>query len=166
MSILKVRALTDLNGDALQGSDVPAGAIAWFPANNIPEGFLKANGANVSRTTYAALFAVLGTAYGAGDGSTTFTLPDYRGEFFRGWDNGRGVDSGRSINTSQGQEIASHNHRIRLGSVENGGGRDCGCYPQIDNSNYCGACGEGCVSWSGGNETRPKNYAMLAIIKY
>ena len=79
MSILKVRSLTDLNGDALQGSDVPAGAIAWFAADSIPDGYLKANGANVSRTTYAALFTDLGTAYGAGDGSTTFTLPDYRG---------------------------------------------------------------------------------------
>jgi microcystin-dependent protein len=51
-------------------------------------GWLKCNGAAVSRSTYAVLFAAIGTLYGAGDGTTTFNLPDYRGEFLRGLDDG------------------------------------------------------------------------------
>lgn len=166
MSTLKVRTLQDLAGAALQPEGDPIGSIVWYPVNSTPTGFVKCNGAAISRSTYSALFAVVGTAYGSGDGSSTFNVPDFRGEFFRGWDNGRGADSGRSINTSQGQAIECHNHRITLGSVENGGGRDCGCYPMIDNSTICGAGGNGVVSGSGGNETRPKNYALLALIKY
>lgn len=68
------------------------GQVAFFPVSSAPSGFLKANGAAVSRTTYAALFALIGTTFGAGDGSTTFNLPDLRGEFIRAYDDGRGVD--------------------------------------------------------------------------
>ena len=64
-----------------------------------PSGYLKCNGAAVSRTTYADLFAEIGTAFGAGDGSSTFNVPDFRGEFVRGWDDSRGVDSGRNFAT-------------------------------------------------------------------
>jgi len=62
---------------------VPAGAMQMFFMNSAPAGWLAANGALVSRTTYAALFAAIGTLYGAGDGTTTFQLPDMRGYFPR-----------------------------------------------------------------------------------
>lgn len=64
---------------SLQG--VPAGAIMDFAMNAVPAGWLSCDGALVSRTTYAALFAAIGTTWGAGDGSTTFQLPDCRGRF-------------------------------------------------------------------------------------
>lgn len=60
---------------------VPTGMILPFAATAIPEGFLACNGSNVSRTTYANLFSVIGTRYGAGDGSTTFTLPNLHRRF-------------------------------------------------------------------------------------
>jgi len=82
-------------------STVPAGEIAYFARNTAPSGYIKANGAAVSRSTYSALFAAIGTTFGAGDGSTTFNLPDLRGEFLRALDDGRGIDSGRTIGTSQ-----------------------------------------------------------------
>jgi microcystin-dependent protein len=63
---------------------VPTGAVMPFAMNAAPSGWLAANGSAVSRTTYAALFAAIGTTYGAGDGSSTFTLPDLRGYFVRG----------------------------------------------------------------------------------
>ena len=63
---------------------VPTGTVAYIAASSAPGGWLKCNGAAVSRTTYAALFAAIGTTFGAGDGSTTFKLPDLRGEFVRG----------------------------------------------------------------------------------
>lgn len=84
-------------------SAVPVGAFMGFMSEAAPAGFLKCNGALVSRSTYAALFAVLGTRFGAGDGSTTFALPDLRGEFLRGWDDGRGVDAGRALGSAQAQ---------------------------------------------------------------
>lgn len=89
---------------------LPAGSVIAHTSSVVPNGFLKANGANVSRTTYAELFAVIGTNYGGGDGSTTFTLPDLRGEFIRGWDDGRGLDSGRGIGSLQLQSYQSHTH--------------------------------------------------------
>jgi hypothetical protein len=74
-----VNTLTD-NGTNL----VPSGAVMAFARSSIPAGWLLCNGAAVSRATYAALFAVIGTTYGAGNGSTTFNIPDLRGVFIRG----------------------------------------------------------------------------------
>lgn len=90
----------------------PAGTVIWYAKNSAPTGYLKANGAAVSRATYAALFTAIGTTFGAGDGSTTFNVPDLRGEFIRGWDDARGVDSGRAIGTAQAANIASHTHSV------------------------------------------------------
>lgn len=90
--------------DALEASlpfVVPAGSVIFVAKNSAPAGYLKANGALISRSTYADLFAAIGVAFGAGDGSTTFKLPDLRGEFLRGWDEGRGVDSGRTFGSLQ-----------------------------------------------------------------
>ena len=89
---------------------VPSGAVFCIAVASVPSGYLECNGAAVSRTTYAALFAVIGTTYGTGNGSSTFDLPDLRGEFIRGFDNGRGVDSGRSIASSQSEQNKQHNH--------------------------------------------------------
>ena len=66
----------------LKPLSVPTGMISAF--NNVPEGWLQCNGAAVSRTTYAALFAVIGTKYGSGDGSTTFNLPNLHHKFIEG----------------------------------------------------------------------------------
>ena len=62
----------------------PLGEVFMFTTNTCPTGSLSANGAAISRTTYAGLFAVIGTTYGAGDGSTTFNLPNLEGIFVRG----------------------------------------------------------------------------------
>ena len=65
-------------------ADTPVGTIQAYGSNTIPSGWLLCNGQAVSRTTYAELFEVIGTAFGVGDGSTTFNIPDLRGEFLRG----------------------------------------------------------------------------------
>jgi len=82
-------------------SPVPVGSIIPFVGGSIHTGFLKANGAAISRTAYAVLFAEIGTVYGVGDGTTTFNLPDSRGEFLRGFDDGRGIDAGRALGSFQ-----------------------------------------------------------------
>lgn len=88
----------------------PTGAVCTFAGATVPTGWLKCNGALLSRTTYASLFAVIGTTYGAGDGSTTFALPDLRGEFVRGFDDARGVDTGRALGSAQAGQNLSHTH--------------------------------------------------------
>jgi microcystin-dependent protein len=63
---------------AASAATVPAGFLSMWPTATAPSGYLLCNGAAVSRTTYAGLFAVIGTTFGAGDTTTTFNLPDYR----------------------------------------------------------------------------------------
>lgn len=76
--------ITFPNGQT-QDSPFPSGMVGYFGNTTPPTGWLQCNGAAVSRATYAALFAAIGTVYGSGDGSTTFNLPDARGMFLRGW---------------------------------------------------------------------------------
>jgi len=81
------------------------GSVKPHAAAAGPENHLKCDGAAISRTTYSALFAVIGTAFGVGDGATTFNVPDLRGEFIRGFDDGAGVDSGRAFATNQAETL-------------------------------------------------------------
>ena len=90
----------------------PTGAILSYAGNSAPVGFLLCDGRAVSRTTYAALFAVIGTTFGSGDGSSTFNLPDMRGRV------AVGVDSDANLGTIAGVQTVSltaaqngpHNH--------------------------------------------------------
>lgn len=75
------QALTEML-PKLKPLSVPTGMISAF--HTVPDGWLQCNGAAVSRTTYAALFAVIGTKYGSGDGSTTFNLPNLHHKFIEG----------------------------------------------------------------------------------
>ncbi len=104
---------------------VPTGAIFSFPKSTPPTGYLECDGSAINRTVYADLFALIGVTYGAGDGTTTFNLPDYRGQFLRGFDNAAGVDpnaaarldrgdgtTGDAVGTKQNNGTASHNHSV------------------------------------------------------
>ncbi|PIT58333.1 phage tail protein [Snodgrassella alvi] len=105
----KLQASRTINGVPFDGTQdinaTPAGAVQFFAMETAPIGWLKANGAVISRTLYANLFAAIGIRFGAGDGKTTFNLPDLRGEFLRGWDDGRGVDTGRIFGDTQADAI-------------------------------------------------------------
>lgn len=136
---------------------VPTGAIAYFPHANVPFGWLKANGAAVSRTVYSNLFAQIGETYGRGDGRTTFNLPDLRGEFVRSWDDGRSVDNNRALGSWQADEFRSHSHGI---GVRLGNDTDRGSNPSTVSVDTIGQ-----TDHAGGVETRPRNIAMLACIK-
>ncbi|MFI8645949.1 phage tail protein [Pseudomonas iridis] len=92
------------------------GVLGYFFRTTAPAGWLKANGAAVSRTAYASLFAEIGTTFGSGDGLTTFNLPDVRGEFVRGLDDGRGVDTGRALHAAQGDDNKAHGHTGTISS--------------------------------------------------
>ena len=138
----------------------PVGAVIWVATSTAPNGFLKANGAAVSRTTYAALFAALGTQFGAGDGSSTFNVPDLRGEFIRGWDDSRGVDSGRTFGSFQADEFKSHTHQEFYNTPS--AGQDQAGSGSGDNDNTSSRQ----TGAAGGAETRPRNVALLACIKF
>ena len=160
------------------------GEVAFFARSTPPSGWLKANGAAVSRTTYAALFDAIGTTFGAGDGRTTFNLPDLRGEFLRGLDDGRNVDGGRRLGTHQGDAI--RNIVGKLDGSNLGGGNQVlegkmiatGAigteYKHRNWSGDQGGWGEQSVSFDfdasrvvpTANENRPRNIALLACIKY
>ena len=146
------------------GGTERAGNIKYHAANAVPYGWMKANGAAVSRTAYAALFAAIGTTYGAGDGAATFNLPDLRGEFVRGFDDGRGVDSARVFGSAQGGQMQSHTHDTGI-NVPGGGSS---LQTTIDNTT--GTVQKYITSATGGtennSENRPRNVAMLACIKY
>ena len=170
---------------------VPTGSVFCMAVVSVPSGYLECNGAAVSRSTYSALFAVIGVQYGSGNGSSTFNLPDLRGEFVRGVDRGRGVDSGRNIATSQGSQNASHNHSASASSsstvsdpghthtanygqgnlVSSGGAfglRDSGNANRIRNANTgisVSTSTSVSIGNQGGNESRPRNVAMMYIIK-
>jgi microcystin-dependent protein len=149
---------------------IPAGKVDFFATITAPSGYLKANGAAVSRTTYSALFAAIGTMFGDGDGSTTFDLPDLRGEFVRGWDDGRAVDIGRVVGTQQLDAMQGHIH----GLLTNGGQGSSNSAQNLPSSTGAlNSCKTGGPESDGTNgspriaaETRPRNVALLACIKY
>lgn len=97
-----------MQGSAATSS--PTGTIAGMATTAAPSGWLLCNGGAVSRSTYAALFAAIGTLYGVGDGATTFNVPELRGEFLRGADQGRGIDAGRAVGTAQAGQMPAHTH--------------------------------------------------------
>lgn len=228
-------------------SGLPAGSVFYVASGSAPSGALKANGAAVSRATYADLFAALvtdagftsktftvtiaapavftmtahgftggerirlsttgalptglntttdyyviyvsantfqvtstlfGTAittsgaqsgthtymqslWGLGDGTSTFNLPDLRGEFIRGWADGRAVDTGRSLGSAQADEFKSHTHTYTLaynaGTIVPTGSPNAAAVGFTPNT---------ATGATGGTETRPRNVALLACIKY
>lgn len=151
-------------------SVVAPGFVMPFAGGAAPAGWLKANGVAVSRTTYSALFGAIGTKYGVGDGSTTFNLPDLRGEFIRGWDDGRGVDAGRTYGSAQSAYTPPvprdgwGTYGSRLGSAT--AGRLLVGSGQNEASEYLES-----VRAAGGDMTttgdvHPRNVAMLYCIKY
>jgi len=152
------------DGSALTGIEgTPAGVVIYHAANTPPTGFIKANGASLSTTTYADLFAVIGYTFGGSGGS--FSVPDLRGEFMRGWDDGRGADSGRSFGTYQGY-ASSYLNYVQYSTASSTG------TTVYNNGNLSGAVrtgsgtGYGLKFRNSSSETRPRNRSFLACIKY
>ena len=149
------------------------GEVAFFALNTPPTGWIKSNGAAISRTAYASLFAAIGTTYGVGNGSSTFNLPDMRGEFPRGWDDGRAVDSGRAFGGAQAQDwkgffmtnTGQNTYAYSHGFVDMG--KSTGSFVGNLFGGYWAAPG-GAIGtrWNAADEVRPRNIALLACIKF
>jgi microcystin-dependent protein len=131
---------------------MPVGMVVPFAGAEPPEGFLRCDGAAVSRGTFANLFAVVGTVYGAGDGATTFNVPDLRGRVPLGMGAGTGL-SDRALGTKGGEEghvlttgeLPSHSHALttKVHSVNVGGGEAAYGNFSIPGQTATGLTGEG-----------------------
>ena len=149
---------------------VPVGSVFHFAASTAPTGYLKANGDPIPNgygtvqgitTNFSALYTILGETYGLyGDGEQVLRrLPDLRGQFIRSWaDDGTTYDAARPFGQTQADDFKSHAHNFNIYA---GGGSNDGAY-------YAGSVSYGSNSTTtvGGTETRPRNIALLACIKY
>lgn len=167
---------------------VPVGATKPFSGSTVPTNFLLCDGSAVSRTTYASLFAVIGTIYGSGDGSTTFNLPDLRGIFPKGagsqtigsktYSGTLGVkQNDATAPNGLGATQAAHQHIYQIGSASSG----LGAYGQYTSGGanpqayvggtaatygwYTNSVTPG-ITLSGDAETRPASLAVNYIIAY
>lgn len=170
---------------------IKSGMTIMWPSSTVPTGYLECAGQAISRITYANLFAVIGESFGAGNGTSTFNLPDMRGEFARGWDHGRGVDAGRNLASHQVDDFKGHGH---VASSSAAGGHTHSTRVGGDNNSVRGATPTNAITMSeaaadaaptgtgqiesagehghiitvnntGGAETRPRNVAWMFIIK-
>jgi phage-related tail fiber protein len=163
MALVKVKE-TSLKEDGLISI---VGHIISYVEGSALSGYIKCNGAPVSRTTYADLFALIGTTFGVGDGSTTFNVPDLRGEFIRGLDDLRGVDVGRTLGSFQDEqsaylnavdrvEVATTNTTITVPS--NG--------TFSDRIRAYSILSDRWRMYNYGTEMYPRNWSLLYCIKY
>lgn len=189
------RLITASNGTPGESGGLPPGAIMGFARVTAPPGWLVADGAAVSRTTYAALYAAIGDTWGPGDGATTFNLPPANGVFLRGADLGRGLDEGRVVGSSQTDQTRSHSHgatsatagghshTATAGQSASATNTGIQMVPSVENSGSYGVAGASThthpvtvdaaaghqhaisVQNTGGLETRPVNIAVLNCIK-
>ena len=182
------------NGSAWGGlaSGVPVGTILAHAANTPPTGFLECNGSNISRSTYATLFSTISTTFGVGDGSSTFALPDLRGQFIRGWANTGSTDASRVFGSTQTDQNKNHTHTTDSTSLTGGirkisegflaGGSATGVFTKTSDGNnsitgssstspvggvdFDGTHTHTISSSGGGTEARPTNLALMYIIKF
>lgn len=150
----------------------PTGAVTDFAFETPPAGWLECDGSAISRTTFSVLFTAVGVRFGIGNGSTTFNIPDLRGETRRGWDHGRGADpdagsrtdsgdgtTGDNVGTKQDDAFQSHTH---TGT----GGLDTNPSSTLFTVTGSAAINTATTNATGGSETRPRNVSMMACIKF
>ena len=160
---------TDLASSVMAKGHQPGEIVTWA-GSTCPTYSVEANGQELNRTTYAALFAVTAEIWGDGDNSTTFQVPDLRGWFMRGWDHTAGNDpdsssrfaeygggaTGDAVGSYQSDQFQSHSH-----SYGNGGGTNT-----VNNGSNANAAdtSSGTTGNTGGNETRPQNANVLFCV--
>jgi microcystin-dependent protein len=156
---------------------VPVGAVFHLATSTVPAGYLKCNGDTVPNGSgtiqgvtadFSALYAILGSTYGSAG-----KLPDLRGEFIRGFDDGRGIDTSRVMGSSQLDQLQGHWH-----STNSGYTGSTGSPYNVPLAGNGGVATN--VDWYArtivtnginstprvGSETRPRNVALMPVIKY
>lgn len=179
-----LEALINIIVQNVPGSGDNVGKISLWGTNTPPSDSLQLDGTAYSRTTYADLFALWGTTYGVGDGSTTFNVPDWRGLFPRIWDNGAGIDPDAGARTDSGGGVtgdnvgskqlddqnAEHFHvqgLVKSAQTMRFGFTDTGINAGAFDSGSTTSGDDGAnTSSEGGAEARPKNVYAMAIVKF
>jgi microcystin-dependent protein len=171
-----------LAADPVPPGFLPSGTVQWFAGSTAPAGWLYCNGAVLLVATYPSLYAAIGRIYtGLSVPSTQFQIPDLRGQFVRGWDNrsSGGVDDGRVFGSYQNDSFGSHRHTLTLSTCDyvanfkdvrgvlapNTDQQQTGQRSSAGNVTPIPQGGGEAISATGGTETRPKNIALLPIIK-
>jgi len=145
------------------GGLFPTGGIMMFSVSGVPTGWLECDGRDLSINDYSVLYEVIGQNYKTItlDTNSRFQIPDMRGLFVRGWDNLKGIDTGRSLGTIQEDLLKDHTHSIDLvrGYLQSNANTNTpeGVYGNGSTGNVAGGLG--------GSETRPKNIALVYCIK-
>ena len=158
-----------------QNDTMPVGSIIYFAGDTPPAGYLQANGVMLDRVIYSALFSAIGTRYNQGnEPATHFRLPDLRGEFIRGWDAGRLVDSGRTLGSTQEHDWKGF-WQTATGANSSSGYSHYDVYMgKTAYPNYTGRLFTGYWSnpsahigtaWDD-SEVRPRNVALMSCIKF
>jgi len=158
---------------ASPGVQGPVGEIIATGSATPPSGCLYADGSAVSRTTYADLFASIGTTYGAGNGTTTFNIPDLRGVFLRGTGSQTigGITYTGALGTKQGDQMQGHKHNAPTYNGVSGGGNEVGSgnwgadyYPAVTTDVPVSDGTNGTPRT--GSETRPANVAVAYHVRF
>ena len=156
---------------------IPSGTIFYHGGVNVPSGYLMCDGSQYQIAQYPELFAAIGYAHGGGGGA--FAVPDLRGMFVRGYDANRGVDPSRAFGSYQADAFKAHGHLFddirwaeidgaysyndpMLGNIAVGPGAGSNRGTDYDNGVHFTRHG---TYLTGDSETRPKNIALLPIIK-
>lgn len=130
----------------------PVGAVTAYAGSSAPAGWLECNGQSFSSSTYPQLYAVLGNST---------AVPDLRGQFVRGWAHDGGTDAGRGIRTTQADAVGPHAHTIGASRFNGWPGSGQIVYDMWKNGS-----GAATDNNTGTTETRPKNVALMYIIKH
>jgi microcystin-dependent protein len=154
------------------GTITPVGSIQMWPTDTPPDNWLLCEGQEINRLDYPTLFSTLGVTYGDGDTTTTFNLPDMRGQFVRGWDNTRGLDpnagdrtdrgdgtTGDEVGTIQEDEFDAHVHGLTSIGIGSSGSFLASISNQSNDPLTV------TTNQTGGDETRPVNIYMAYIIR-
>ena len=161
---------------------VPSGVVQWFAGTTPPPGWFYCDGQTLQVSTYPDLYAAIGRTFtGISVPSSQFQVPDLRGQFLRGWDNrsSGGVDNGRIFGSGQNDSFASHRHTLTLNACDYAAGfkdaigvlapntsqQNTGQRSSAGDITPIPQAGGEAVSLTGSAETRPKNVALLPIIK-
>ncbi|AOV62131.1 tail collar fiber protein [Synechococcus phage S-CAM7] len=131
---------------------VPVGTVIMYYGANAPTGYLECDGQSTSG--YDDLLALIGS-----------NVPDLRGEFVRGWDNGRGVDTGRALGSTQDDEFKEHQHTIDTYLLLDGANL-VNQEKVIADDDRSNSVISKTTNYEGGTETRPRNISLMYCIKY
>ncbi|MCZ2203723.1 tail fiber protein [Bartonella sp. A05] len=163
----------------------PAGLIATFAMEKLPEGWILCDGKAYLRKQFANLFSAIGEIWGKGDGTTTFNVPDLRGMFLRGLDNEKGIDKGRTLGSRQEDSFKAHTHTGKtkeagahthtyeelsvlenMTAIDDSEWRNVYSKFRTKNTSRAGNHShEIILNQTGGEETRPVNVAVVYAIK-